>query len=113
MYPESLKAKVGESVQFVCAVSGLGHNYSVKWYNSYNPDNVINHSHVLDIHHVQMNDSGSYYCEVSNEHGGHNQTLAVLKVVGKSSLLLLGVYVLIISYKGPTCYYDITMYSML
>ena len=91
MYPESLRATFGESVQFVCAVSGLGQNYSVKWYNNYNPGNVIHHSNVLDIYHVQLNDSGSYHCSVSNEHGVHNETLAVLKVVGELSLLLLGI----------------------
>ena len=105
MYPESVKARAGESIQFVCAVSGLGQNYSIKWYNSYNPEITITYSHVLDIHHVQLNDSGSYYCEVSNEHGVHNETRAILKVVGESSLLLLGVgNVATYHYKSPTCY---------
>ena len=106
MYPESLKARVGESVQFVCAVSGVGQNYSIKWYNDYNPENVINHSHVLDIHHVELNDSGDYYCEVSNEHGGHNSTLAVLKVVGESSVTA-GCYVLTVLHVIKTLLYVI------
>ena len=45
----------------------IGQNYGIKWYNSYNPEIIINHSHVLDIHHVQLNDSRSYYCQVSND----------------------------------------------
>ena len=82
MYPESLKARVGESVQFVCAVGGVGQNYSIKWYNDYNPENVINHSHVLDIHHVELNDSGSYYCEVKNKSGMVFSSTSSLQVIG-------------------------------
>ena len=87
MYPENVKAKVGESAQLVCAVSGFGQNYSIKWYNNNSSGNTlptINHSHVLDIPQVQLNDSGNYYCVVSNESGAQSQTLAVLKVVGGS-----------------------------
>ena len=82
VYPESVKARVGESIQFVCAVSGLGQNYSIKWYNSYNPEITITHSHVLDIHHVQLNDSGSYYCEVKDELGTVVSNLSSLQVIG-------------------------------
>lgn len=67
----------------MCAVSGFGHNYTITWYNGHNL--IINHSHVLDIPHVQLNDSGNYYCVVSNESGVVNRpaTLATLKVIGK------------------------------
>ena len=85
VYPESLKAKVGESVQFVCAVSGFGQNYSIKWYNNNGPENVlptINHSHVLDIPQVQLNDLGNYYCVVKSESGTVASNTSSLQVIG-------------------------------
>lgn len=85
MYPESVNAKVGESVQFVCTVSGVGHDYSIEWYNEHSPEIpllTINHSHVLDIPLVQLNDSGNYYCVVSNESGVQINTSGVLQVIG-------------------------------
>lgn len=85
MYPEGVRAKVGDSVQFVCAVNGFGQNYSIKWYSNHSPEYplpTINHSHVLDIPLVQLNDSGSYYCVVSDDSGTQNQAVGVLNAVG-------------------------------
>lgn len=85
MYPESAKPKYGESVQFVCMASGFGQNYSIKWYSSHNPENAlltITHSHVLDIPHVQLNDSGSYYCVVKNALGTVTSNTSSLQVIG-------------------------------
>ena len=85
VYPEGVKAKIGERVQFVCVASGLGQNYTIKWYNSNSPDNplvTINHSHVLDIPLVQLNNSGSYYCVVKNESANFVSNITTLQVIG-------------------------------
>ena len=85
MYPNNVTAKVGERIQFVCVVSGFGQNYSIKWYDNHNNTlSTINHTHVLDILLVQ--ESGSYYCVVSNSSGIQIRTSGVLKVVGKLSI---------------------------
>ena len=84
MYPKQVKAKVGERIQFVCVVSGFGQNYSIKWYNSDNPDKALltTHSHVLDIPLVQLNDSGTYYCVVKKDasFASNNSTLQVIGI---------------------------------
>ena len=92
VYPEGIKAKVGERVQFVCVVSGFGWNYTVKWYSISKPDDVlatINHTHVLDIPNIQLNDSGSYYCKVQDEHGSFASNSSILQVIGTSKLCVL------------------------
>lgn len=100
MYPESVKAKVGESVQFVCAVSGIGQNYSVKWYNSYTLENAlptVNHSHVLNIPYVQLNDSGSYYCVAKNGSGTTVSSTSTLQVLGTLAIICThGLYISLI-----------------
>ena len=92
MYPKGIKAKVGERFQFVCNVSGFGWNYTVKWYSTSKPDDAlatINHTHVLDIPVTQLNDSGSYYCKVQNEHESLNSSSSILQVIGTSKLCAL------------------------
>lgn len=87
MYPKSVEAKVGESVQFACIVSGFGQNYNIVWYNDHNfekPILAINHSHVLDIPVAHLSDSGSYYCAVKNESGAvmFTSNISTLQVIG-------------------------------
>jgi len=87
VYPATVEAKFGESVQFVCTVSGFGQNYSIEWYNEHSPEKplpVINHSHVLDIPVAHLNHSGRYYCAVKNESGAvvFTSNISTLQVIG-------------------------------
>lgn len=92
VYPDKVKAKLGENAQFICVVSGFGQDYSVKWYADHNLDDAlptINHSHVLDVSLVQQNDSGSYYCVVTRESGVRVNTSGALKVIGRSIEIIM------------------------
>jgi len=64
IYPERLTMLIGNSVDFMCVVSGCGINHNISWIKASSTSYFPMHNHKLHIPTVQLNDSGNYYCIV-------------------------------------------------